>query len=338
MKKSTVIIIVAVCLVVAGIASVCAGLVMADFSWGGFSSEEFEEVTYTVEGDFDQIMIATDIHNITLAPSADASCRIVGSESNNFRIDFEIDSGILVIKTVDERKWYDYIGLFLGEANMTLYLPESAYISLTAASDTGHIIVPEDFGFQGSSIATSTGAIAFRATIEQELALASDTGSISVSKQNLSKITAETSTGSITLENIEAENDVRVKASTGRVELHEIKCNSLSAETSTGSITLKNVIAENDVKVKASTGKVTLTSCLSDFLSVETSTGDINLYASDAESIDINTDTGDVEGSILTAKIFTTETDTGKVRIPQSTEGGTCKITTDTGNITITIE
>lgn len=338
MKRSTVIIIVAICLIVAGIASVCAGFVMADFSWNGFSSEKFEEVTHTVDGNFDHLLIATDIHNITLAPSSDQSCRIVGSESRNFKIEYEIEGNTLVVKAVDERQWYEYIGMFLGEAEMTLYLPKTAYISLTAASDTGDIIIPESFSFTGASMATSTGAIVFGAAVEQELALASDTGSISVSKQKLSRLDVEVSTGKITLENIEAENDVRAKASTGRVELHDIKCNSLNAEASTGSITLKNVIAENKIKVKASTGRVTLTSCLSNSLNIETSTGDVNLYASDAENIEIDTDTGNVEGSILTSKIFTTETDTGRVRVPQSTEGGTCKIRTDTGDITITIE
>ena len=109
-------------------------------------------------------------------------------------------------------------------------------------------------------------------------------------------------------------------------------------KTSTGNIVLKNIVAENEVKAEASTGRVTLTSCVSDSLEIETSTGDVILNASDAGSIDITTDTGKVEGSLLSPKIFDTETDTGKVRVPQSAEGGICKIRTNTGNIIITVE
>ena len=338
MKKSSPAIILGLSLLIAGIGIMLAAIIAVDFDFDNFVTDSYETVTHTVNSDFENIVIATQIHNINLAPSEDGVCKVVGSASDNIKIEVECDGYYLNIKTVDDRKWYNFIGINIGSAELTLYLPESEYTSLTVASDTGHIVIPESFGFTGASMATSTGAISFRASIEQELALASDTGSISVSKQKLSMITVETSTGGITLENIEAENHVSVKASTGRIELHEIKCNSLNAETSTGSITLKNVIAENEVKIKASTGRVTLTSSLSDSLSVETSTGDVKLYASDAESIDINTDTGDVEGSILTSKIFTTETDTGKVKVPQTTESGTCKIRTNTGNITITIE
>lgn len=339
MKKRTVIIIVAVCLVVAGIACLGAAMVMSGFSFEEMSTDSYEEVTHNIEGGFKHIVIATQVHDIELYPAEDGVCKVVGDESNNIKINVECDGEYLTVKTEDTRKWFNFVGISFGRPSLRLYLTESEFISLTAASDTGHINVPENFSFTGASVATDTGAIVFRASIGQELALASDTGSISVSKQKLEKIDCETSTGSITLEGIEAENSVRAEASTGRVELHEIKCGSLSAEATTGSVTLKNVIAESEVKVKASTGKITLTSCISDSLNVKASTGDVNIYASDADRIDIETSTGDVEGSLLSPKMFSTETDTGRVRVPQSSyESGICNIKTDTGNITITIE
>lgn len=58
----------------------------------------------------------------------------------------------------------------------------------------------------------------------------------------------------------------------------------------------------------------------------------------DAETICVNTDTGSVTGTLLTDKVFIIETDTGSVDVPKSITGGRCEITTDTGNIRITIE
>ena len=63
----------------------------------------------------------------------------------------------------------------------------------------------------------------------------------------------------------------------------------------------------------------------------------MNFEASDAASIFVETDTGDVKGSLLSEKIFIINTDTGKKEVPESTTGGRCKITTDTGDIKITI-
>jgi tRNA pseudouridine55 synthase len=52
----------------------------------------------------------------------------------------------------------------------------------------------------------------------------------------------------------------------------------------------------------------------------------------------VKTDTGDVTGSLLTGKTFIPHSDTGKVVLPDSTLGGRCEITTDTGDIRITVD
>jgi hypothetical protein len=44
-----------------------------------------------------------------------------------------------------------------------------------------------------------------------------------------------------------------------------------------------------------------------------------------------------VSGSLLSNKVFTAKTDTGKVSVPNSSNGGKCEITTDTGKIIIEI-
>ena len=47
--------------------------------------------------------------------------------------------------------------------------------------------------------------------------------------------------------------------------------------------------------------------------------------------------TGDVEGSVLTDKVFIVRTDTGRIDVPKSITGGRCEITTETGNIKISV-
>ena len=71
---------------------------------------------------------------------------------------------------------------------------------------------------------------------------------------------------------------------------------------------------------------------------IERSTGDIELNGCDAGEIFIETDTGNVEGTLLSEKVFVVTTDTGDKRVPNTTSGGRCEITTDTGDIYITIE
>jgi DUF4097 and DUF4098 domain-containing protein YvlB len=72
-------------------------------------------------------------------------------------------------------------------------------------------------------------------------------------------------------------------------------------------------------------------------MSVETNTGKVKFDRCDAGEMQIKTDTGSVTGSLLSPKIFFAEADTGKIDVPKSTYGGKCEITTDTGDIRITV-
>ena len=46
---------------------------------------------------------------------------------------------------------------------------------------------------------------------------------------------------------------------------------------------------------------------------------------------------GNVTGTLLTDKIFLAQSDTGRVDLPKTVGGGKCEITTDTGNIEISV-
>ncbi len=338
MKKNIVAVIIAILLLIAGLATVSAAFIMADFSFDGFSTETFEKFSYTVEGDFDHVLIAMQEHDVKLLPSDNGECKIVCDESKTQKLEYAIDSGMLVIKTVDNRKWFDYIGIFSGEVSLTLYLPESHYTSLTAATDTGDITVSDALTFTRSSVATSTGDINFLAKIEEDLKLAASTGAVTASDLELTGLGVSVSTGKIFIENIKASGRINVECSTGRIELRGIEAGGITSMGSSGDILLQNVYVENDIRIKRNTGDVTLKSVTAGAFDIETSTGDVTFLASDAENIRIKTGTGNVEGSLLTPKIFTTDTSTGNIKVPQNTEGGTCKIKTSTGNIEITIE
>ena len=66
-------------------------------------------------------------------------------------------------------------------------------------------------------------------------------------------------------------------------------------------------------------------------------TGDVTFERCGAKKIRVKTDTGRVQGTLLGEMVFYAKTDTGKVRVPKSTTGGLCEITTDTGDIIFSI-
>jgi DUF4097 and DUF4098 domain-containing protein YvlB len=123
----------------------------------------------------------------------------------------------------------------------------------------------------------------------------------------------------VTVCEVTCEDDVKLTVSTGKACLSGIRCANLTTTGDTGDLSLSDVIA---------TGK----------FSIERNTGDVEFDACDAAELMVETDTGDVTGSLLTDKMFFAEADTGSVRVPKTTSGGRCEITTSTGDIRITIE
>ncbi|MBR6380566.1 MAG: DUF4097 family beta strand repeat protein [Lachnospiraceae bacterium] len=133
------------------------------------------------------------------------------------------------------------------------------------------------------------------------------------------EISLKTDTGDVTLSGIRLTGNLEIREHSGRISLTDLSCADLTVRSDTGDQTLTNV---------AASGAMTLT----------TDTGDVRFDRSDASSLQIKTDTGDVTGSLRSDKIFTTKSDTGTIEVPDSTAGGPCDISTDTGDIRITIQ
>ena len=150
------------------------------------------------------------------------------------------------------------------------------------------------------------------------LCVKASTGDICVENMLAGTLDLSVSTGRITVTDVSCQGDVNIRVSTGKTVLTDVQCKNLTSTGSTGSMVLKQVVAEEKFSIKRSTGDIKLEGC-------------------DAAEIFMETDTGDVEGSLLTEKVFAAHADTGKVDVPKTVTGGSCQITTDTGDIKITI-
>jgi len=294
-----------------------AGVMSAyDWDFSKLSTVTYETNTYEVSGAFDCISIDVDITEITFVPTDEETCRIVCYETNMVKHSATVQNGLLTINTIDARKWYDHIGIFLGAPKMTVYLPKDKYADVFIETDTGDIHIPKDFSFNTLEIDGDTADVDCLASVLEEVKIESDTGYIRMDKITADKASLSTTTGNITLLSATVKNNIAVETNTGKIKLTDVLCRDLQVESETGNINLENVIASGRFSIK-------------------TDTGDVNFNGSDAQEISVETDTGDVKGTLLTDKIFFAQTDTGRVDVPKTTTGGKCEITTDTGNIQI---
>ena len=320
MKTATKVwIIVAVSLMIFGL--LIFGLAMA-FSYGDlalFGNDGYEVRDYEVDFDFSGIWIETDTADIEFVPSNDDSCRVVCDEKENLRYTFLSSGGVLEIKLVDSRKWYDHINIFSFETpEMTVYIPAGEYGALTVIESTGDVEIPEEFSFESIDISLSTGDVECYASAKEHMKIKTSTGDIRLEDVTAGDVKLTVSTGRVSVSSAKCAGDVTLKVSTGKANLIDVDCESFTSSGNTGDLALKDVIAEEKI-------------------SIERSTGDVSFDGCDAAEIYVVTDTGDVRGSLLSDKVFMVETDTGDVDVPKSVTGGRCEIKTDTGDIEIVV-
>lgn len=282
------------------------------------NSDQFETNSYMVNAAFTSISIQTDTADISLAVSDDGKCRVVCYESEKVSHCVATEEDVLTVNVVDERKWYERIGIFMQSPKITVYLPVGEYHALTICEDTGDIDIPHEFRFVNIDISTSTGDIKNYASATESVKLKASTGNIHVEDISANALDLSVSTGKVTVTDVACAGDMRIKVTTGKVNAANVACNHILSDGDTGDMILENVIATEKI-------------------SVERTTGDVKFAFCDAGEIFVKTDTGDVTGSLLTDKVFITETDTGKIHVPKSTTGGRCEISTDTGDIKISI-
>ena len=319
MKTSTIILlIVASSLVVLGLLVIAGAMVVNNWRLTDMG-KKYEPKTFEITEDFSNISINTDTADITFMVSDSDSCKVVCYAEQKLNHSVKASGGALSIDLVDTRKWYDHINLFsFGQSAITVYLPKTEYAGLSIKNSTGDVNISKDFSFESIDVRVSTGDVKNYASVSGGAYIKTSTGHISVENISAGAMYLSVTTGHINVSSVNCEGEIDITVSTGKTRLSDVKCASLLSTGSTGDIFMSKVVATGDFSIERSTGDVTFESC-------------------DATNITVVTDTGEVEGSLLSDKVFIVRTDTGDIDVPRTTTGGKCEITTDTGDVEITV-
>lgn len=144
------------------------------------------------------------------------------------------------------------------------------------------------------------------------------TGDIHLDRLTVASVDISVTTGDINICDVTCSSNISCSQTTGDAVLKRVNCNTLTASGTTGDMSMTDVIAKTELSVSRRTGSIWFERC-------------------DAEQISAHTTTGNIIGSIRSGKEFITHTSTGRINVPKSTSGGTCTLSTVTGNINISI-
>lgn len=325
MKNTKKAILAAVTLVAAGLVIAFGSLAAMDFDFKKTSTLHFVTNTYPVDETFTNISIEAIMCDIRLLPSEDDSCKVICNDSEEqgkamFHVVL-VENNTLTIVTIDHRTWYNRIvGIYWGDLTITVYLPQTAYESLSVVNVSGKTTIPKDFSFTDAKIRSTSGDIDFLAPVEKDLSLKTVSGNLRAEGTNPKSLDVQSTSGDIDYADSIVSGDMNL-------------------DTVSGKIRCSNVSASGDINMETTSGKVTLSGVTAaKAMQIETVSGNIKLESCDADSLRLKSTSGDVSGTLLTEKKFLIDTTNGRVNVPASASDSKCKIKTTSGDILFEIE
>ena len=308
-------------LILAGMAICAASAVAAGFDWGKLSTAPLVTKTYPLNDDFSVLRIEDYESSVRLFLAEDGESRVVCRESDNgrYRYDLSVSGGELSIRRVDQRRWYERVGLFLGVTHLEVYLAQTDYDRLAVTTASGCIRIPEAFHFVEAQGKSASGCIEFSAAVEESLTLETASGTIEVDGSDPTNLTVKSRSGRIFLRNVSAKDEVTGENASGGLSLEKVSCETLRVRTSSGGISLADVVTTGSLMARSESGRIRLDRC-------------------DGEGLSLRSASGSITGTLRTDKVFFPESASGSIRVPHTAAGGTCEVTTQSGNIDLAIE
>lgn len=317
MKKSKkVSIIIAIIFIFGGLVLYATAVAIGGFDINKLNSVNITDKSYIIEEKFHNINIESAESNISFAKAEDNKCRVECREGDKIYHTVTVENDTLTIRRVDIRKWYEHFSIYWKEMKITVYLPKTEYDSLYIRTISGDVNISDKFTFISAEIDDTSGDISFDANVNKELKTRTVSGGLSISNTKANKIEANSTSGDVTLTNIECSDNLQVGSISGNLSLKDIDCDNITVGNTSGDNEFINVTSRR--------------------FQCESVSGNINLYSCDADNLKLKTTSGNVSGSLLTDKQFKTESISGKINVPSSETGGICEITTVSGDINIT--
>lgn len=220
MRKATKItLIVATVLIVLGFVLGFIGVAGMDFDFSRLGQSNYTTKEHAIDSVVENVVIDVESADVEFKPSTDGKCRVVNYELSRMTHAVQVSGSTLHICLADNRSWYDYMLLNVGQLKVTVYLPEAAYNSISVDTDSGNVQIAPGITSRLVEVKTDTGDIHI--------------DSLHCNKDSI----LESDTGDMELRNLVCDGRMDIESDTGDVTFYGCDAGQISVETDTGDIT-----------------------------------------------------------------------------------------------------
>ena len=180
---------------------------------------KLETHEYEIKENFNDITIIADTTDIQLILSENQSTFIVCEEEKNANHSVVVKENTLRIEAVNNKKWYEHIGINISTPKITVYLGKNGCANISLKTDTGDISLDNIIASGKLVIEVDTGNVNFEACDASEVFIKTDTGNVAGSFLTDKVVFAESETGNIDIPKVIADEKCEVITYTGNIKI-----------------------------------------------------------------------------------------------------------------------
>lgn len=275
-KKTKIWLIIGAVLILIGGILFTGVMTIMGWDFKKLSTDKFETNEHVISESYKSISLKTVTADIIFVPT-DGETRVTCYENEKVKHTVQVEDGTLVIRGVDQRKWYDYIGFHFETPKITVSIPRGEYGTLAVHATTGNVKLPRDFTFVAADVSVTTGDIFFAASATGDVQCKTTTGDVLLQGVRCADLTIDGTTGDVEMKDVIASGKITVKVTTGDVELEGCDGGELFLKATTGDVE-GTLLTPKTFEAKATTGKVDVPNPSTGGLcKIKTTTGDIQI-------------------------------------------------------------
>ncbi len=163
MKKSKkFFIILAIVLISLGLIACVYAFCAVDFDVESLYINEHITESKTIDENFDAINLTADSIDVNFVASENDTCKIEYTDIKQAKYDISVNDGVLNIKRVDNRKWYEYIDILDFNNSLIVAVPKEKIKSLCIYLQSGNVSAENISVFGDMDIKTQSGNISLK--------------------------------------------------------------------------------------------------------------------------------------------------------------------------------
>jgi DUF4097 and DUF4098 domain-containing protein YvlB len=209
-----------------------------------------------------------------------------------------------------------------GDAN--LY---SSYGNLTISGLQGGLNAETNSGVIEASIVNAGQAA---------ITLSSDYGNVSLENSSAGDVSARSSSGSITLKDVQAINNMSAKSGYGKIQGASASAATLTADTNSGEVTLSGLSIDGALDAHSDYGAISLKQVAAGSYDLSSNSGDVSVDSASG-SVKISSDYGDIEVTNGDQVTLDLDTNSGTVSYSGTLGKGPHSVNSNYGAITLAL-